>query len=103
MPSPTDRNFTALPTDAVNPPRGDRRRQARHFTQLDQVTQLVAAREADSERKGRLRRNTNAGTGRCRYAVSGKKEWITSGYMLQVCKGSDRRGIDDRFKDNNQM
>ena len=69
------------------------RRQARHFTTLDQVTQLVAAREADAERKGRLRRNTNAGTGRCRHAVSGKKEWNTSGYMLQVCKGSDRRGI----------
>ena len=27
----------------------DHRRQARHFTQLDQVTQLVAAREADAE------------------------------------------------------
>ena len=31
------------------PPRRDRRRQARHFTQLDQVTQLVAARDADPE------------------------------------------------------
>ena len=29
--------------------RRDRRRQARHFTLLDQVTQLVAARESDPE------------------------------------------------------
>ena len=46
MPFPTDRNLTALPSKTVKPPR---RRQARHFTQLDQVTQLVAAREADPE------------------------------------------------------
>ena len=39
MPSPTDRNLTALPTKTVKP---TRRRQTRHFTQLDQVTQLVA-------------------------------------------------------------
>ena len=31
------------------PSRRDRRRQARHFTQLDQVTQLVEARYADPE------------------------------------------------------
>ena len=31
------------------PARRDRRRQARHFTLLDQVTQLVAARESDPE------------------------------------------------------
>ena len=31
------------------PARRDRRRQARHFTQLDQVAQLVAARDADPE------------------------------------------------------
>ena len=46
MPSPTDRNLTALPTKTVKP---TRRRQTRHFTQLDQVTQLVAARDADPE------------------------------------------------------
>ena len=46
MPSPTDRNLTALPTKTVKP---TRRRQTRHFTQLDQVTQLVAAREADPD------------------------------------------------------
>ena len=46
MPSPTDRNLTALPTKTVKPPR---RRQTRHFTQLDQVTQLVAARNADPD------------------------------------------------------
>ena len=49
MPSPTDHNLTALPSEAVKPPRRDRRRQARHFTQLDQVTQLVAASEADAD------------------------------------------------------
>ena len=50
MPSPTDRNLTALPSEAVNPRRRDRRRQAlHHFTQLDQVTQLVNASEADAE------------------------------------------------------
>ena len=49
MPSPTDHNLTALPSEAVKPPRRDRRRQARHFTQLDQVTQLVAVRDADPE------------------------------------------------------
>ena len=44
---PTDRSLTALPDKAVKPPR---RRQARtHFTQLEQVTQLVAEREADPE------------------------------------------------------
>ena len=41
MPSPTDRNLTALPTKTAKP--------TRHFTQLDQVTQLVAARDADPE------------------------------------------------------
>ena len=46
MPYPTDRNLTALPTKTVKPPDCS---QARHFTQLDQVTQLVAAREADAE------------------------------------------------------
>ena len=46
MPSPTDRNLTALPTKTAKLPA---RRQARHFTQLDQVTQLVAARDADPE------------------------------------------------------
>ena len=46
MPSPTDRNLTALPTENVKLPA---RRQARHFTMLDQVTQLVAARDADPE------------------------------------------------------
>ena len=46
MPSPTDRNLTALPTKTVKP---TRRRQTRHFTQLDQVTQLVAARNADPD------------------------------------------------------
>ena len=46
MPSPTDRNLTARPTKTVKP---TRRRQTRHFTQLDQVTQLVAARDADPE------------------------------------------------------
>ena len=46
MPSPTDRNLTALPTKTVKP---TRRRQTRHFTQLDQVTQLVAARDADPD------------------------------------------------------
>ena len=35
--------------DVPVPDRRDRRRQARHFTRLDQVTQLVAAREADAE------------------------------------------------------
>ena len=40
MPSPADRNLTALPTKTAKP---TRRRQTRHFTQLDQVTQLVAA------------------------------------------------------------
>ena len=48
MPSPTDCNLTALPTKAVKTPR---RSQARRFTQLDQVTQLVAAREADADRR----------------------------------------------------
>ena len=42
----TDRNLTARPTKTVKLPA---RRQARHFTQLDQVTQLVAARDADPE------------------------------------------------------
>ena len=46
MPSPTDRNLTALSTKTVKP---TRRSQTRHFTQLDQVTQLVAAREADPD------------------------------------------------------
>ena len=46
MPSPTDHNLTALPTKTVKP---TRRRQTRHFTQLDQVTQLVAARDADPD------------------------------------------------------
>ena len=46
MPSPTGRNLTARPTEIV---KSRRRRQTRHFTQLDQVTQLVAAREADPE------------------------------------------------------
>ena len=46
MPSSAGRNLTALPTKTVKP---TRRRQARHFTQLDQVTQLVAARDADPE------------------------------------------------------
>ena len=46
MPSLTDRNLTALPTKTTKLPA---RRQARHFTQLDQVTQLVTAREADPE------------------------------------------------------
>ena len=46
MPSPTDRNLTALPTKTVKPPACS---QARHFTQLDQVTQLVGASEADAE------------------------------------------------------
>ena len=46
MPSPTDRNLTALPTKTTKP---TRRRQTRHFTQLDQVTQLVAARDADQD------------------------------------------------------
>ena len=43
MPSPTDRNLTALPTKTVKP---TRRRQTRHFTQLDQVTQLARDRHA---------------------------------------------------------
>ena len=43
---PTDRNLTLLPTKTVKP---TRRRQTRHFTQLDQVTQLVAARDADPD------------------------------------------------------
>ena len=43
---PTDRNLTALPTKTVKP---TQRRQARRFTQLDQVTQLVAARDADPD------------------------------------------------------
>ena len=34
MPSPADRNLTALPTKTVKP---TRRRQTRHFTQLDQL------------------------------------------------------------------
>ena len=38
--------LTALPTKTVKP---TRRRQTRHFTQLDQVTQLVAARDADPD------------------------------------------------------
>ena len=46
MPSPADRNLTALPTKTVKP---TRRRQTRHFTQLDQVMQLVAARDADPD------------------------------------------------------
>ena len=46
MPSPTDRNLTARPTKIIKP---TRRRQTRHFTQLDQVTQLVAARDADPD------------------------------------------------------
>ena len=46
MPSPTDHNLTALPTKTVKLPA---RRQARHFTTLDQVTQLVAARNTDAE------------------------------------------------------
>ena len=46
MPSPTDRNLTLLPTKTVEP---QSRRKARHFTQLDQVTQLVAARDADPD------------------------------------------------------
>ena len=46
MPSPTDRNLTPQPTKTAKP---TRRRQTRHFTQLDQVTQLVAARDADPE------------------------------------------------------
>ena len=46
MPSPTDRNLTARPTKTVKP---TRRRQTRHFTQLDQVTQLVAARDTDPD------------------------------------------------------
>ena len=46
MPSPTDRNLTALPTKTAKP---TRRRQTRHFTQLDQVTQLVAARDTDPD------------------------------------------------------
>ena len=46
MPSPTDRNLTALPTKTVKLPA---RRQARHFTTLDQVTQLVGARDADPD------------------------------------------------------
>ena len=46
MPSPTDRNLTALPTKTVKP---QSRRQARHWTKLDQVTQLVAARGADPD------------------------------------------------------
>ena len=46
MPSPTDRNLTARPTKTAKP---RSRRQARHFTQLDQVTQLVAARDADPD------------------------------------------------------
>ena len=46
MPSPTDRNLTARPTKTAKP---TRRRQTRHFTQLDQVTQLVAARDADPD------------------------------------------------------
>ena len=46
MPSPTDRNLTLLPTKTVEP---QSRRKARHFTKLDQVTQLVAARDADPD------------------------------------------------------
>ena len=46
MPSPTDRNLTALPIKTVKP---QSRRKARHWTKLDQVAQLVAAREADPE------------------------------------------------------
>ena len=50
MPSPTDRNLTARPTKIIKTPA---RRQARHFTMLDQVTQLVAARDADPDRRSR--------------------------------------------------
>ena len=46
MPSSTDRNLTARPTKTAKP---TRRRKTQHFTQLDQVTQLVAARDADPE------------------------------------------------------
>ena len=46
MPSPTDRNLTALPTKTV---KLTAKRQARHFTRLDQVTQLVNVRDADPE------------------------------------------------------
>ena len=60
---PTDRNLTARPTKTVKP---TRRRQTRHFTQLDQVTQLVGARDADPgpEHHARLatsRRSTTSG------------------------------------------
>ena len=37
MPSPTDRNLIALPSEAVKPPRRDHRRQARHFTTLEPI------------------------------------------------------------------
>ena len=47
MPSPTDRNLTAAADR--KPVKPTRRRQTRHFTQLDQVTQLVAARDADPD------------------------------------------------------
>ena len=43
-----DRRSYDLPGVPV-PARRDRRRQTRHFTQLDQMAQLVAAREADAE------------------------------------------------------
>ena len=43
MPPPTDRNLTLLPSKTVKPPALG---QARHFTMLDQVTQLVAAHRA---------------------------------------------------------
>ena len=42
MPSPTDRNLTALPTKTV---KLTAKRQARHFTRLDQVTQFVNVRD----------------------------------------------------------
>ena len=46
MPSPTSRDLTLLPPKTVKRPAHS---QARRFTMLDQVTQLVAAREADPE------------------------------------------------------
>ena len=50
MPSPTDRNLTARPTKIVKMQSG---RQARHFTQLDQVTQLVGASGVNFEMSGK--------------------------------------------------
>ena len=45
MPSPTDRNLTARATKTVKLPA--RRRQAlHHFTRLDQIDQLIDARNA---------------------------------------------------------